>query len=606
MVRGWADTDEKIAGGLCQPVRHIYIVVPPGTMAVLNVQGLRTHTESGGLAQPPPEWQTVEISRAPEAFVKLVGVFRWRDFRLAHVELYPVREAAGGAALLDEVQCFIEFEGTQTGARIPKDVRVLSRLALNGDIGAAWWEAPPRSRTISNWPDGDIYKLSVRETGLYQVTGTWLQSHGLNIIGRASRDIHLLGNGGRLLPRDRGSLRDSILHENAIYIDDGGDGTFDTDDFFLFFGKALKGYDYIGEEDPYLHDAIHHSPYSRDNTYFIHIDSDGPSGLRMDALPMNGTGGQLVTGTRGHVVRDEDFFIFESSSFSESGLLWYMATVATGESRSFVTSLPGISDGSGNIRFDFKRPGNGNPLLTISLNNSVIRENFYTEQPFDIPLSDALSPGQNALTIENYGTQSTLLNYIEFDYARDLTLSGEEVFIEAPAGATGYYRYELPNVTNAYIADVSDPLRPRMGRGSVFVDSSRADAQRRYYACTSEALQIPQWTGKDVRGTVDYDLLRQNDLQADMIIITPDEWFDNIEPLKTFHETNVEEPLSVMRVKLSDVYDEFGWGNTDPVAIRDFLLYAYNNWRGSSGAEQAPRYLLLVGDGNYDYRGNLA
>ncbi|MBU1937263.1 hypothetical protein KKG05_07680, partial [bacterium] len=129
MVRGWADTDEKIAGGLCQPVRHIYIVVPPGTMAVLNVQGLRTHTESGGLAQPPPEWQTVEISRAPEAFVKLVGVFRWRDFRLAHVELYPVREAAGGAALLDEVQCFIEFEGTQTGARTPKDVRVLSRLA---------------------------------------------------------------------------------------------------------------------------------------------------------------------------------------------------------------------------------------------------------------------------------------------------------------------------------------------------------------------------------------------------------------------------------------------------------------------------------------------
>ena len=145
-----------------------------------------------------------------------------------------------------------------------------------------------------------------------------------------------------------------------------------------------------------------------------------------------------------------------------------------------------------------------------------------------------------------------------------------------------------------------------MGRGSVFVDSSRADAQSRYFACTSEALRTPQWVGKDVRGTEDYDLLRQSDLQADMIILTPDEWFDMMEPLKTFHETDVEEPLSVMRVKLSDIYDEFGWGNADPVAIRDFLYYAHNNWRGPSGAEQAPRYLLIVGDGNYDYRGNLA
>ena len=38
----------------------------------------------------------------------------------------------------------------------------------------------------------------------------------------------------------------------------------------------------------------------------------------------------------------------------------------------------------------------------------------------------------------------------------------------------------------------------------------------------------------------------------------------------------------------------------DPTAIRDFLKYTYENWTDGNGIP--PAYVLLVGDGSYDYK----
>ena len=59
--------------------------------------------------------------------------------------------------------------------------------------------------------------------------------------------------------------------------------------------------------------------------------------------------------------------------------------------------------------------------------------------------------------------------------------------------------------------------------------------------------------------------------------------------------------LAVQVVELEPIFDEFNYGIYSPEAIRDFLAYAYHNWSGD-----APSYVLLVGDGTYDYKGNLS
>ena len=58
--------------------------------------------------------------------------------------------------------------------------------------------------------------------------------------------------------------------------------------------------------------------------------------------------------------------------------------------------------------------------------------------------------------------------------------------------------------------------------------------------------------------------------------------------------------FAVAKVDVQDIYDEFSYGRRDPEAIRSFLTYAYTHWNGSAAR---PAYVLLAGDGNYDFTG---
>jgi fibronectin type 3 domain-containing protein len=57
-------------------------------------------------------------------------------------------------------------------------------------------------------------------------------------------------------------------------------------------------------------------------------------------------------------------------------------------------------------------------------------------------------------------------------------------------------------------------------------------------------------------------------------------------------------------IDIAQIYDEFGFGRRDPEAIRHLLAFAYDNWRGPSGTEDPPSYVLLLGDATPDYEDN--
>jgi hypothetical protein len=54
-----------------------------------------------------------------------------------------------------------------------------------------------------------------------------------------------------------------------------------------------------------------------------------------------------------------------------------------------------------------------------------------------------------------------------------------------------------------------------------------------------------------------------------------------------------------MSVAIEDVYDEFGYGEAHPEAVKAFLEYAFHSW------ERAPRYVVLLGDATYDFKNSL-
>ncbi|MCS5612674.1 MAG: C25 family cysteine peptidase, partial [Candidatus Poribacteria bacterium] len=85
--------------------------------------------------------------------------------------------------------------------------------------------------------------------------------------------------------------------------------------------------------------------------------------------------------------------------------------------------------------------------------------------------------------------------------------------------------------------------------------------------------------------------------QADYIVISHTNFFDSIQPLVEYRES---QGMKVKIVDIDIIYDQFSHGLFNPNAIQKFLRYAYVNWR-----KPAPTFVLLVGDAHYDYKGSI-
>jgi hypothetical protein len=83
---------------------------------------------------------------------------------------------------------------------------------------------------------------------------------------------------------------------------------------------------------------------------------------------------------------------------------------------------------------------------------------------------------------------------------------------------------------------------------------------------------------------------------ADFVIITHSDFLAQAQRLKAYREQAGPDRLTTIVVNVQDIYNEFSGGLLDPTAIRDYLKYAYEN------CTLKPRYLLLFGGGNYDYK----
>ncbi len=88
--------------------------------------------------------------------------------------------------------------------------------------------------------------------------------------------------------------------------------------------------------------------------------------------------------------------------------------------------------------------------------------------------------------------------------------------------------------------------------------------------------------------------LRNPTTQADYIVITHKTFLESIKPLVEFRRS---QGLTVKVVDIDEIYNEFKAGLFNPIAIQDFLRYAYEAWQ-----PPAPTYVLLVGDAHFDYK----
>jgi hypothetical protein len=210
-------------------------------------------------------------------------------------------------------------------------------------------------------------------------------------------------------------------------------------------------------------------------------------------------------------------------------------------------------------------------------------------------LPGVLREGENDIEIENVGDTDApysmiLLDRFQITYSGAAAAAGSALEGVWPQSGTAL----VSGLRASYLLDVTEE-RPRWLDGAELSADGvrfRAEAGRRYLAVSTAAVKRPA-----VR-SVGAPRLERETNAADYLMIGPAELSSAAARLLRHRS---DQGLRAKFAPLEDVYREFGYGEPRPEAIRDFLSFAYRNWR-----EPRLRYVVLLGDATYDFKDYLA
>ena len=161
---------------------------------------------------------------------------------------------------------------------------------------------------------GDWYKFSVDTTGVFKIDGDLLRKIGISTSGLDPRNIQIFGNGGQLLPVLNGAFRHADLQENSIYVAGEADGSFDNNDFILFYAKGPHDWELeAGNTTPKHRQNI----YSDKAYYFITVGASAGKRIVQKEANTNPIGTQIT------VFDDFTFYEKEEINLLAAGTQWF-------------------------------------------------------------------------------------------------------------------------------------------------------------------------------------------------------------------------------------------------------------------------------------------
>lgn len=542
-----------------------------------------------------PQVIVVEPSSIPESWISEIG----DDFSVKTVinTLQKENYCSAFIAALRKNPISGEFEQLTSYDIIwePNDVRI----------------AEPTKRTYTSTSvlsAGTWYKIRVSQSGIHKITYTDLESYGIDPTAITPANIRIFGNGGKMLPESNSIFRHDDLVENAIVVEDGGDGTFDEADYILFYAEGPVYWTYNPVNELFNHNINYYSDYSY---YFLTVNQG--AGLRMGQRPSE-------TGIASHISdRFLDYGYHEVNQYNliKSGKNW-LGEIFDGISSntySFTFSLPGIiSDsqtvaiasvvGRSSTNSSFTLSAGGSSETATISSTSGYTNDYAKTGVAELYFNTAATPVTFTITYNPAGNTEAMawLDYFEFNSWRMLNMGGNQLSFRNPAvvGSGNITEYRIGNATtDLKIWDITNPLAPieQMGTLASGVWSS--------LVATDSLLEFIAFTGTSYFSPVYVETVENQNLHAltatDYIIVSHPNFRSQSEEIGMLHL--LKEGLSYVVVTPQEIYNEYSSGKQDPTAIRDFIKMFYDR---ATTAEEAPRFLLLFGDASYDYKNRIS
>jgi hypothetical protein len=349
------------------------------------------------------------------------------------------------------------------------------------------------------------------------------------------------------------------------------------------------------------------TPYSEQNVYWL----ERGSGLAMETVNAGNAGPADAGQTyRESLHFEEDHYAMTGVFSSPTADIWlWDYVIAGGAARSFAIEVPGVAAGgmaklTVTLQGETSTAADNDHHAVVALNGREIGGATWDgskAHTFEIAFSSTLlSAGANTLSVSGlldtgapYSTfyvESFDLEYHRYYQAVNNTLQcrgdGNPVitvggFTELDVLALDVSRPRLPKLLAGVVPDVS---------GRVTFIPRAADND--YMLCGLNAAQRPLAVTGDRPATI-----KGLGNSAEYLVIAPEELEETAQELADYRKG---QGLKSLVVSVEDIYEAFNHGIPSPLAIRDFLAYAYNKWTGKK-----VKYAVLAGKGTYDYNDRL-
>ena len=499
--------------------------------------------------------------------------------------------------------------------------RALSHHLLNTEQ-AAHFRAPRRQvpaapTLVSHNGNGNPrYKLFVRETGIYAVTAESLaRDSGVELTGTNPARFRVT-QGNRDVP---------------IYITGAEDRRFDPGDAIFFLGHKPR------------------NPYSRWNIYWLTLDDSRVRTRvpQLTASPTDPTATQVPT-FRSKVNFEEDYFtnnlefVYSDDKhkwFAENDFWYWDGIKNGGDAAEMRLEFPlydvAKSFDPSHISVDLQ---GGTPVphqILVSVNGVRIEVAEWEHQDtltverflrtWDI-LKDNTRGELNVLSLaridDNVDEDTTrypyhvYLNRFSVEYTRLFRAVADELWFRSPTedntsgaqppgGRKLQYKIEAFRDPGVHIFETDGTyLTARMQGVTIESDTTHGGTYNalfqvldtrstQFIAVSSTALRQPERIG-----IVEPTDLATTTHGVDYLIVTHPKFLASAQRLAEWRTTSGGGGYRTKVVTTDDIYNTYGDGGVSPKAIKDFLTHAYQSW-----APPAPTYVVLFGDGTYDFRG---
>jgi hypothetical protein len=458
---------------------------------------------------------------------------------------------------------------------------------------------------------GKWAKIGVLKQGIVKLTGAQLKTLGLTVPMESAQL--------QLYSFNQGQLKEAVpaqpamgLTENAIKVEDGGDGKIDEGDYILFYNEGKVRWFFNNLTNEARHEKLQNS-----DTVFFFL-TNGGNGRRIS--------NQTAT-TNANLIQEKfsQHFIYEvdSISFLNSGktiwglpmgqgagkqsqiLLPYTSQQMTGTERFKCNVHLASTSYQSNGQFNFYWNDQLAHTASLSPVSGLLFDDIATEKTdsFSSPLNTSW-PNKSNLKI-NYTNTDNATGWIDFIEAhvkksvgfwQDSTFSFsiEDDFVQGEN-----YLCKLQNAdATSILWNVTNPQNPQTINLQLDANNNasfyqKIDSAQSFFALKQAAFETPILLGL---------VGNQNTLNmgnpADYIIVSAPAYLNAAKKYQAFQLSKFGRIVKVLNAV--ELYNDFSGGQPSAIAIRNYLKYVSN--KATENHIKPPAFLLLFGMGNFNSR----